>query len=257
MFGSCYRIVKVPINKPVHTPALFTPSLAKSHFFSPQSSLRMSPFNKLQTISGPTPYATSEYSAPKSQARFTEYGTGMSLEPKRPTHATMKSLYSTDIPTLGGASTDMTEVLAEATLDDAIAAPITKTRKISLNSEDQVTTPLSPDNDLASPSSVGSSVHFKIHPHPRTEDNSGLEPIGDDLSHPGPPVIPPRPVPSLLLMREQDIYEEEEETDDDEYHLVYQVWVASCSNHNSVATVVEYCGQFIKIEVRHYSNKYS
>ena len=43
--------------------------------------------------------------------------------------------------------------------------------------------------------------------------------------------------------------EEELEYEDDGESNMYQIWVASCSSHCSVATVIDYCGQFVRIEV--------
>ena len=52
------------------------------------------------------------------------------------------------------------------------------------------------------------------------------------------------PPPPLLFDRSP--HEEE----DDEEEMVFEVWVVSAAPHCSVATVIEYCGQFISIEVR-------
>lgn len=92
-------------------------------------------------------------------------------------------------------------------------------------------------NDDLSPmstASTSSSVHFK--PQARV--------LGDTegVSHRGGAKV----LPSLQLL--PDI-EEGEREGEEESHRFYQVWVVSSANHNSVATVVEYCGQFMKIEV--------
>ena len=88
-------------------------------------------------------------------------------------------------------------------------------------------------DDLVSPmstSSASSSVHFKPQAHV-------IE--GEEPKH--------RIPPSLQLL--PDIGEEREREGEEENHRFYQVWVVSSSNHNSVATIVDYCGQFMKIEV--------
>lgn len=87
-------------------------------------------------------------------------------------------------------------------------------------------------DDLVSPmstSSASSSVHFKPQAHVIEGGESKQQRIP----------------PSLQLL--PDIGEERE--GEEENHRFYQVWVVSSSNHNSVATVVDYCGQFMKIEV--------
>ena len=88
-------------------------------------------------------------------------------------------------------------------------------------------------NDDLSPMSTAStsSIHFK--PQARV--------LGDTegVSHRGGAKVPP----SLQLPPDIEEGERRRVTG------FYQVWVVSSANHNSVATVVEYCGQFMKIEV--------
>ena len=51
--------------------------------------------------------------------------------------------------------------------------------------------------------------------------------------------------PATPLLVDRMLHDEE----DEEEEMVFEVWVASASSHCSVATVIEYCGQFISIEV--------
>lgn len=61
------------------------------------------------------------------------------------------------------------------------------------------------------------------------------------------PPLPPTSLPPLPINREEDL--ESSQADSDEDHKMFQIWAASCYTHCSVVTVMEYCGQFIKIEV--------
>ena len=62
-----------------------------------------------------------------------------------------------------------------------------------------------------------------------------MEDIGKQLPH-----VPPTPPLFDRMLHDED---------DEEEEMVFEVWVASASSHCSVATVIEYCGQFISIEV--------
>ena len=57
-------------------------------------------------------------------------------------------------------------------------------------------------------------------------------------------VAKPKLSPASPLLFDRSPHEEE-----DEEEMVFEVWVVSAAAHCSVATVIEYCGQFISIEV--------
>ncbi len=63
------------------------------------------------------------------------------------------------------------------------------------------------------------------------------------------PNMPAHPT-SLLPLKIKDSSIISEEDSQEEEHKMYQIWTISCYTHCSVVTVMEYCGQFIKIEVR-------
>ena len=73
----------------------------------------------------------------------------------------------------------------------------------------------------------------------------GLEPLHDttttNTTH--PTSLPPLKIKELTINEEDTALSQEEE------HKMYQIWTISCHTHCSVVTVMEYCGQFIKIEV--------
>ena len=123
---------------------------------------------------------------------------------------------------------------------------------------------------IISPAST-SSVQFVLQDHDKKNEIIPIDPTAVPfITHTGPPgtsYLGPQRVstnsnlgpnsaqprhkvlPLQLLSNDGEDLSYDEDFEDEETQKLYQIWVASCSNHNSVATVIEYCGQFVKIEV--------
>ena len=72
--------------------------------------------------------------------------------------------------------------------------------------------------------------------------------LGSDNAPVCPVVTHPTSLPPLSL--KENLQEDSpSDSEQEESNKMYQIWAASCFNHCSVVTVMEYCGQFVKIEV--------
>ena len=89
-------------------------------------------------------------------------------------------------------------------------------------------------------SKSGSSVYKSACSSLAEPPQRRVDRISDNSSSSGA-MAPP---PPLLFDRSPH------EEDEDDEEMVFEVWVVSAAPHCSVATVIEYCGQFISIEVR-------
>ena len=276
--GSCYRIIKSSFNKMATTP--ITPAHSHSHFFSPRTSgfsrrsSKNSPYKfvRPQTIAGSIPSNKPGSNISYLESRSTEYGVmGATINHKYSsrniTHASLDSDVS-KVSTGNAGLVVSAEIHDDALVHEASVAPRHNMVLSPTRCDHMTTDHMTNENNSRTPtgnkqvSNVSFSEdtsldHQDLVPGNQQEPESpcsGLSLIatGPGLEqniepHVGPPLpVHPTSLPPLMIKEEE---EEEEEEDEEEDHKMYQVWGASCFTHCSVATVMEYCGQFVKIEV--------
>ncbi|XP_019849257.1 PREDICTED: leucine-rich repeat serine/threonine-protein kinase 1-like [Amphimedon queenslandica] len=217
--GSCYRILKSPVFKPSltpHTPGHhsfpFVPSL-KSQGASP---LRTS----IKASSIPTNETGSRAAVSNQpQSKIDSNPNQVDINPKEEGLLSKACNESGHNLMFNSTEKQLLEAAAEIRANET-SLPLTEAQNVI--------------EDLVSPmstSSASSSVHFKPQAYVTEEGESKHR-------------IPP----SLQILPDIGEGEEREREGEEDNHRFYQVWVVSSSNHNSVATVVDYCGQFMKIE---------